>query len=63
MKAATEPKRLLHLVTTFEFRTDCIFCDKSTVAIHNRDKSEVVKVRTFDFKSRIEEICNQRNDS
>ena len=62
-KAATEIKRVLRSDSTFSFKTDCVFCGKSTESKQFHDKTDVIKVRTFDFKKSIQSVCKERNDS
>ena len=47
----------------FNFKTDCIFCGKTTESRQFHDKGQVVSVRTLEIKSTLQDICMQRNDS
>ena len=62
-ETATELKRLLRSDSTFTFKEIVFFCGKSPETSLFHEKNSVFSVRTIEFKSTIQAICTQRNDS
>ena len=57
-EAATEQRRLLRSDSTFDFRTDCAFCGKTTQSKQFHDKSQVICVITSQHLTLYHRQCN-----
>ena len=47
----------------FQLNSDCSFCGQPAINQAKRKSSEVISVRTIEFKEKILAVCRQRGDS